>query len=185
MKRIGGKIEERAAFIQGRAEGRPLRVLAAELGRSKSTLEAWEKELEAKIRERKGEELEAVLDRYRLARAARLAKIGAILEKIDAEIEARGIEEVQTGSLLYLRLQYSAAAAKEADTLEEDGGGELRGAGSFLRALERSEKETAAANAPEKEEKPGSAKRKKRARPGSAGSHTQTKPGRRAPKGKI
>lgn len=184
MKRIGGKIEERAAFIQGRAEGRPLRVLAAELGRSKSTLEAWEKELEAKIRERKGEELEAVLDRYRLARAARLAKIGAILEKIDAEIDARGIEEVQTGSLLYLRLQYSAAAAKEADTLEEDGG-ELRGAGSFLRALERAEKETAAANAPEKEENPGSAKRKKRARPGSAGSHTHTKPGRRAPKGKI
>ena len=110
----------KAAFIQARAEGKPLRVIAEELHTAKRTLCKWDKELAEEVRTRRGEELEAILDGYALYRGARLRRLGEVLARLDQELERRDLGELPTAGLLYLRLQYGQEAAKEAAALEPE-----------------------------------------------------------------
>lgn len=108
----------RSAFIQLRATGKSLRACASELGINRETAGTWAKDLEAEITAERRAELEGIAAQYQLLRAGRLRQIGRILERLDAEIEARDLGEIPTPALMYLRAEWARLAAQEAAALE-------------------------------------------------------------------
>ena len=73
---------------------------------AKSTLSNWAAEFEEEIASLKAMELEALYERYFLAKEARIKLLGQQIRKIQQELKSRDLSEVSTEKLLELQLRY-------------------------------------------------------------------------------
>lgn len=93
-------------YIELRASGKSYRAIASELDISKSTCQAWEKELADLIADARRERELELMDSYRMSREARIERIAGTLDSINAELAERDLETVKTDTLLKLKLEY-------------------------------------------------------------------------------
>lgn len=105
--------EEKARFIELRAQGKSYNDIAAELHISKSTCTAWERELSADIQQGRADRLNELAEMYGATKAARLERLGETLNRINAAIEEKDLSELPAYQLLQLKLQYEKALASE------------------------------------------------------------------------
>jgi hypothetical protein len=107
------KLDKRARFIELRAEGQSLRLIATELHTAKSTLSLWEGELRIEIARHKAERLQDIYDQYGLLKEARIKALGTALQNIDKELGKRNLADVPTDKLLDYKLKYTSALTDE------------------------------------------------------------------------
>ena len=96
-------------FIELRGAGYSLRKCAEQLGISVSTASVWERMLEADIRDATRQEKQALLETYRATQQARIQRIGAVLNKLEAAIEQADFNAVPAPRLLAMYLKYIEA----------------------------------------------------------------------------
>lgn len=108
-----GKLELKAQFIELRAKGWSYVRIARKLQVSKATLSNWREELEGEIASLRAMELEALYERYFLAKEGRIKLLGEQLKAIQAELKTRKLEEVSTDKLLELLLKVYQALKEE------------------------------------------------------------------------
>lgn len=113
--------EERERFIELRAEGRSYEDIAATLGTSKTTLIAWSKELQKEIANARTIALDALFQRFAVAKAKRIEVFGRRLEAILKELDKRDLSDVPTVSLLKLALDYGDRLKAESEPLTMQG----------------------------------------------------------------
>lgn len=108
-----GKLELKDQFIQLRAKGWSYARISRKLKVSKSTLSNWRQELEAEIASLRAMELEALYERYFLAKEGRIKLLGETLKTIQAELKKRSLAEVETDKLIELQLKVYQALKEE------------------------------------------------------------------------
>ena len=108
-----GKVELKSQFIELRAKGWSYARIARKLKVGKSTLSNWSSELEAEIASLKAMELEALYERYYLAKEGRIKLLGDQLKNIEAELKTRKLDTVSTDKLLELKLKVFQALKEE------------------------------------------------------------------------
>lgn len=101
-----GKFELQQQFIEYRAKGWSYARIARRLKLAKSTLSNWASEFEEEIASLKAMELEALYERYFLAKEGRIKLLGEQIKAIQKEIKSRDLSEVPTEKLLELQLRY-------------------------------------------------------------------------------
>lgn len=106
-------IEDKAKFIQLRAEGRSYAFISSQLNISKSTCSAWENEMSAAITERKGETLEELYDSYGMVKEARIRQLGDTLNGINEAIASMDFSTMAPEKLLDFKLKYLDAMKSE------------------------------------------------------------------------
>ena len=105
--------EQRAQFIQLRAEGRSYSYIADALHISKSTCTEWERELKTQIAELKQEELNELYNSYYMTKEARIRKLGDTLENIDNALAEADLSQIPAEKLLDYKLRYTEALKGE------------------------------------------------------------------------
>ena len=105
--------DKKRDFIRLRAEGKSYRAIEQEIGVSRSTCGAWERELRADIDSLKHESLEELYTQYGMAREARIRRIGETLRRIDEALDAVDLSALPPERLLDFKLKYSAALRDE------------------------------------------------------------------------
>lgn len=112
-----GKLELKSQFIELRAKGWSYARIARKLKVSKSTIANWSTELEAEIASLRAMELDALYERYFLAKEGRIKLLGEQLKKIQAELKTRSLADVSTEKLLEIQLKvYQALRAEYVET---------------------------------------------------------------------
>ena len=100
-------------FIELRAKGWSYDKIAKELKTAKQTLIDWSKELEEEIANSKALELEALYEKFYLAKEQRLETFGKLLQKLQAEVDKRDLSDLPTDKLLDLLLKYNTQLKEE------------------------------------------------------------------------
>jgi hypothetical protein len=121
MQAPEGKNALKEQFIELRAEGRSYADIATALAVSKPTLIAWGKELEKEIANAKTLALDALFERFAVAKSKRITIFGERLEAILKELDTRSLADVPTPLLLKLALDYGDRLADEAEPLKLKG----------------------------------------------------------------
>ena len=98
--------ETKLRYIELRASGKSYRSIAEELGISKSTCGAWEKELADAIEDTKQDHERELIESYQLSRASRIDRLKSTLDQINEELSKRGLDDVSTEKLLKYKLDY-------------------------------------------------------------------------------
>lgn len=98
--------EQKAQFVELRAQGQSFRQIAEALHISKSTCSAWQAELEDEIAEREQERLEELYSAYNMTKQHRITRIGEQLNRIDAALAQKDLTELPADKLLELKLKY-------------------------------------------------------------------------------
>lgn len=106
-------LETKERFIELRAQGWSFDKIAKELGKAKQTLIDWSKELQNEVANRKALELEAIYESYYLLKEHRLKSFGALLLKLQTEVEQRTLRDLPTDKLLELYLKYNKELKEE------------------------------------------------------------------------
>lgn len=105
--------EQKQRFIQLRAEGKSYTTIAQELGISKSTCTAWNRELSDEIASLKREELEQLYNNFYMTKEARIKQLGGTLDKINKALDKVDLSEVPADKLLKMKLDYTSALKEE------------------------------------------------------------------------
>lgn len=110
-----GKMEIKEEFILLRAKGWSYQRIARRLKVSKSTLSNWRGELEEEIASLRAMELEALQERYWMAKEGRIKLLGDQLKAIQKELKEREkpLADVPTEKLLDMQLRYFQALQEE------------------------------------------------------------------------
>jgi len=114
MKHAG----EKERFIELRAEGLSYADIAVKLNVSKPTLIAWGKDLQREVANARTLRLDALFEKYAVAKSKRIEVFGKRLEAILAELDTRKLEDVSTSALLKLALAYGDRLKDEAEPLK-------------------------------------------------------------------
>jgi len=114
-----GCFKKRVALTIGlRAEGRSFDDIVEKLQVSKPTLIAWSRKLGKKIQFARTLRLDALFERYAVAKAKRIETFGKRLEAILTKLDRRELSLVKTETLLVLALKYGEAMKSEQEKLE-------------------------------------------------------------------
>ena len=108
-----GKEEQKIKFVELRAKGLSYRSIARRLKVSKSTLAKWSQELKEEIASLKAYELEALQERYFLAKEGRIKLLGEQIKAIQQELKGRPLSDVSTDKLLDILLRYYGQLKEE------------------------------------------------------------------------
>lgn len=110
-----GKMEIKEEFVQLRAKGWSYTRISRKLKVSKSTLSNWRAELEEEIASLRAMELEALQERYWMAKEGKIKLLGETLKAIQKELKDRekALADVPTEKLLDLQLKYLQALQEE------------------------------------------------------------------------
>lgn len=108
-----GKNELKDQFVDLRARGWSYAKIARKLKVSKSTLANWSVELEAQIASLRAIELDALYEKYYLAREARIRLLGEQIKSLQEELKKRDLKDVPTEKLIDLQLRYYEALREE------------------------------------------------------------------------
>lgn len=108
-----GRQELKDQFISLRAKGLSYAKIARKIKVSKSTLANWSTELEGEIASLRAMELEALYEKYYMAKEGRIRLLGDQLKEIQAELKTRRLDQVSTDKLLELELKIFQALKEE------------------------------------------------------------------------
>ncbi len=108
-----GKLELKSQFVELRAKGWSYIRISKKLKVSKATLSNWRQELETEIASLRAMELEALYERYFLAKEGRLTLLGEQLKAIQEELRIRKLDDISTDKLLELQLKFFQALKEE------------------------------------------------------------------------
>lgn len=111
------KADLKERFVELRAEGRSYADIAAELGVSKPTLIAWGKGLQKEMANARTLRLDALFERFAVAKTKRIEVFGKRLEAILTELDKRDLADVKTDALLALVLKYGENLRAEHEPL--------------------------------------------------------------------
>lgn len=78
---------DQAAFIELRAQGLSYAAISEKINVSKPTLLGWANEFDYLIKEQRACELQALLDRYNVAKMARVDTFAKLMSAVQAEID--------------------------------------------------------------------------------------------------
>ncbi len=107
------RLELKDQFIELRAKGWSYERIAKKLKVSKATLSNWRAELELEIASLRAMELEALYERYFMAKEGRIKLLGEQLKAIQAELKSRSLADVSTDKLMELMLKIYQALQAE------------------------------------------------------------------------
>ena len=113
--------KDKERFIELRAEGRSYADIAAALNVSKPTLIAWGKELQKEVANARTLRLDALFEKYAVAKSKRVEVFGKRLDAILTELDTRPLSDVKTDALLKLALDYGDRLKDEAVPLTMQG----------------------------------------------------------------
>jgi len=113
--------KDKERFIELRAEGRSYADIAAALNVSKPTLIAWGKELQKEVANARTLRLDALFEKYAVAKTKRVEVFGKRLDAILTELDTRPLSDVPTPALLKLALDYGDRLKDEAVPLTMQG----------------------------------------------------------------
>ena len=99
--------EQREHFIELRAAGLSFDKIAAELGVSKTTLLKLNKELAGEIERLKFINFEALAEKYKMLKTARIEALGDLLKRVDSALEAADFSKLSPERLVLLKLKLS------------------------------------------------------------------------------
>lgn len=108
-----GREELKDQFIDLRAKGWSYAKISKRLKVSKTTLAKWATGLEGEIASLRAMELEALYEKYYLAKEGRIRLLGDQLKEIHAELKKRSLDRVSTEKLLELELKILQALQEE------------------------------------------------------------------------
>lgn len=108
-----GKLELKSQFVELRAKGWSYIRISKKLKVSKATLSNWRQELETEIASLRAMELEALYERYFLAKEGRITLLGEQLKAIQEELKSRKLIDVSTEKLLEIQLKVFQALKEE------------------------------------------------------------------------
>ena len=89
---------DQAAFIELRAQGLSYAAISEKINVSKPTLLGWANEFDYLIKEQRACELQALLDRYNVAKMARVDTFAKLLSAVQSEIDGV-IKDKMLGSI--------------------------------------------------------------------------------------
>ena len=92
-------------FIELRAAGLSFDKIAAELEVSKTTLLKLNRKLAGEIERLKFINFEALAEKYKMLKTARLEALGKLLEKVDSALEAADFSKLSPERLVLLKLR--------------------------------------------------------------------------------
>lgn len=95
----------RERFVELRGEGWSFDRISRELKVSKQTLVSWSKDLAQDIQNLRSIQLDALQERYQLAKAHRLLLFGEQLQRFRAELEKRDLSDVPTKELFAMMVR--------------------------------------------------------------------------------
>jgi hypothetical protein len=115
-------IEIKQRFVELRAQGKSLRIVADELGAGLQTVVRWERELKEQIENQKAMELDALLERHRLTVQAQIKCYGVELARVTEELRKRDLTDVPTPKLydIMIKLHVRVDGARPALTVRDD-----------------------------------------------------------------
>lgn len=99
--------ETQERFIELRAAGLSFDKIAAELEVSKTTLLKLNRKLAGEIERLKFINFEALAEKYKMLKTARLEALGKLLEKVDSALEAADFSKLSPERLVLLKLKLS------------------------------------------------------------------------------
>lgn len=105
----------REKFMELRARGMSYERISESINVSKTTLVKWGQQMEAQISELRGQELELMLERFRLTREYRVERFARMLDKIEVVVEKRELDTVQTDRLIRLYIRTMEAIRNEVE----------------------------------------------------------------------
>lgn len=105
LEEESGKLDLKAQFIELRARGWSYVRISRKIKVSKSTLSNWRAELEEEIASQRAIELDALQEKYFLAKEARIKMLGELLKRISKEMAGRDLADIPTDKLLELQLK--------------------------------------------------------------------------------
>lgn len=108
-----GKLELKSQFVELRAKGWSYIRISKKLKVSKATLSNWRQELETEIASLRAMELEALYERYFLAKEGRITLLGEQLKTIQEELKIRKLDDISTDKLLELEIKFFQALKEE------------------------------------------------------------------------
>jgi hypothetical protein len=91
--------ETKTRFMELRAQGLPLKKIAAEIKVSKTTLINWDRDFKGEIDNLRAVELDAMYDKYDLSTRKKVEFFGDILSRIQRELETRDLSSISTEKL--------------------------------------------------------------------------------------
>lgn len=105
--------EQKAEFIQLRAEGKSYAAISKALSISKDTCSKWEQELKDEIAKLKREQLNELYISYYMTREARIKKLGDTLGAIEGALDSVDLATLPPEKLLDFKLKYTEALKSE------------------------------------------------------------------------
>lgn len=99
------KHEVQQQFIELRAKGNSYDRIASKLGVSKGTLIEWSRRLSIDINNLRNVEIDALLEKYKMARTHQMETYGSQLNKIRDELEKRDLSTISTDKLVAMELK--------------------------------------------------------------------------------
>jgi len=96
-------LETKDKFVQMRAEGKSFATIAEAIGVSKPTLLKWSFELRSRVDQCRGLAIEALVEKYRLKKQARIEDMLRTLQRIREELDERTFKDVRTEALLTMQ----------------------------------------------------------------------------------
>lgn len=105
--------EQKARFIELRANGASYRKIAKELEIAISTCSNWERELKDTICDKKAERLNELYNAYAMTKEARIKKIGETVKRLEDCIDKIDLSTLPPEKLLDLNLKYRQALQAE------------------------------------------------------------------------
>jgi hypothetical protein len=121
--RLAKSQETRERFMELRARGQSYAKISEALEVSKPTLIKWGRQYSAQIQELQEQEMEAMCERFRIARQHRVERFVQQIDRLEQEFESRDLTEVQTDRLmrLWIRMMEAVRTELEPDRLEVTG----------------------------------------------------------------
>ena len=89
-------METRSRFLELRARGWSLKRIAGEIGVSKPTLIAWQRQVRHEIQDLKSVELEAIQEKILASHEEELGRLAAQLNRVEAILAKRNLEVLST-----------------------------------------------------------------------------------------
>lgn len=115
------KIELKDQFVEMRAAGVSFADIAEKLGVSKQTLISWSKELSREIHNARTMRMDALFEKCRVAKSARIEHFGAQLGAIFEQLQQRDLSEVSTAELMKQAVRVGQFLRDESEPLFFEG----------------------------------------------------------------
>lgn len=106
-------MEKKSRFVRLRAKGWSYARIAEKLHIAKGTCSAWEVELNSQIVRCRQQEMEALYEQYGMVKAARIHRLGKILQRVEESLVETDFSEISPEKRLELQLRYMAELRKE------------------------------------------------------------------------